>query len=229
MKLPDYLKFQGRKSVPVIITGEAAECGLACLAMVATYYGYDVDLNILRQRFKISLAGLTLRGVMSLAEQIGLSGRALRLELSALAQLKVPAVIHWDFNHFVVLKSVGPKNVTIHDPARGAVTYTRAEFSDHFTGVALELAPAGNFEVAKAKSKVMLTSLWTRMPGAWETILRDCEAALRLGLGLRELIFATTAPDDAKAKMPPLRSNKRWRRRERHCWSRCTVGGLSKI
>jgi ATP-binding cassette, subfamily B, bacterial CvaB/MchF/RaxB len=75
------LSFSRRRQLPLILASEAAECGLACIAMIARYHGHDVDLNGLRQRFALSLSGMSLRSLMGLADQLGLSSRPLRVEL----------------------------------------------------------------------------------------------------------------------------------------------------
>jgi ATP-binding cassette subfamily B protein RaxB len=94
----------GRRSLPVITASEAAECGLACMAMISRYHGHDVDLNGLRQRYALSLAGASLKSLMGIADQLGFSTRALKVELAALRKVHLPAIVHWDLNHFVVLK-----------------------------------------------------------------------------------------------------------------------------
>src|SRR5215467_2463894 len=111
------LNFGGRPRLPVVLASEAAECGLACMTMIARYHGHDVDLNGLRQRFALSLAGMSLRSLMTLADQMGFSTRPLRVELSALGRVQMPAILHWDLNHFVVLRSINAKAAVIHDPA----------------------------------------------------------------------------------------------------------------
>ena len=97
------LNFTGRRTVPVVLQTEAAECGLACLAMVAALYGHRSDLASLRNRFPISLKGATLAHLVQIAHRLDLGARALKLELSDIYQLSLPAVLHWDLNHFVVL------------------------------------------------------------------------------------------------------------------------------
>ena len=166
------LNFTGRRRLPEIRAAEAAECGLACMAMVGRYHGHDIDLNGLRQRFSLSLTGATLRNLMQLAEQLTLAPRALRVGLQALKDVKLPAILHWDLNHFVVLKSVSARKAVIHDPARGARTLTMQELSDHFTGVVLELSPAGNFEKAQARMPVRLSSLWSRVEGMGSAVFQ---------------------------------------------------------
>src|SRR3569833_1653562 len=103
------LTFVTRGHLPVIQLAEAAECGLACLAMVASYFGFCVDLNTLRRRYPASLNGVTLRALIQVASHLHLLGRPLRFELAHLRQLKLPAILHWDLSHFVVLKSVTRK------------------------------------------------------------------------------------------------------------------------
>lgn len=186
MRLPSELNFSRRRRLPIIQGAEAAECGLACMAMVARYHGHDVDLNGLRQRFSLSMSGATLRSLMGLAEPLGLAARALRVEMSALGKVRTPAVLHWDLNHFVVLKSVGGGKAMVHDPAMGARTYALDAFSNHFTGVVLELTPADTFEKVVARAPIKLTSLWSRMTGFWSAFFQ----ILGLSLALQVAVFA---------------------------------------
>ena len=135
-----------RRGVPDIRQAEAAECGLACLAMIAAYHGQRLDLATLRRRYPVSLKGMTLGGVIEAAERMGLSGRPLRLEPISLTRLRLPAILHWDLSHFVVLKRVARNGqIVIHDPARGERRLHAMEVSKHFTGVALEVSPAAGF------------------------------------------------------------------------------------
>ncbi len=150
---------------PLILQSEAAECGLACLAMVAGAHGLDTDLPTLRQRFSLSLKGVTLAGVVRMAEALQLNSRALRAELDELPQLQLPCILHWDLNHFVVLVALRGDEALIHDPARGVRRVKRAELSRHFTGVALELMPAPGFRPAQAKRHVTLRQLMGPVSG----------------------------------------------------------------
>jgi len=180
------LNFSRRRRLPVIQGAEAAECGLVCLAMIARWHGHDVDLNGLRQRFSLSMAGATLRSIMGMADQLGLAPRALRVELTALDKVQTPAILHWDLNHFVVLKSVRRGKAVIHDPAAGARTYSLDDLSSHFTGVVLELAASANFEKVSARVPVSLTSLWSKMTGLWPALFQ----ILGLSLALQAAAFA---------------------------------------
>lgn len=179
------LNFSGRRRLPVIQGAEAAECGLACMAMIASYHGHDVDLNGLRQRFSLSIAGATLRSLMQFADELGFSARALRIDLDRLGQVQTPAILHWDLRHFVVLKSVSKGRAVIHDPARGVRTLSLDEVSRSFTGVVLELTPATSFERVTARRPIQLNSLWSRMVGFWPAFLQ----ILGLSVALQVVAF----------------------------------------
>ncbi|MBN9276292.1 MAG: peptidase domain-containing ABC transporter, partial [Hyphomicrobium sp.] len=169
MSILDELHFGGRR-LPVITASEAAECGLACIAMISRYHGHDVDLNGLRQRYALSLAGASLKSLMEITDKLGFSTRALRVELGALDKVRLPAIVHWDLNHFVVLKSVGRRKLVVHDPALGVRVFSPEEFSKHFTGVVLELARAETFEPVSARMPMKLSMLWSRMTGWWPAL-----------------------------------------------------------
>ena len=109
----ELLNFSGLRRLPMIYQTEAMECGLASMAMVAKYHGHDIDLNGLRQRFPVSLKGATLTQLMHMANQLELGPRALRLDIEDLSNLQTPAILHWDLNHFVVLKKVFQKVLSL--------------------------------------------------------------------------------------------------------------------
>jgi ATP-binding cassette subfamily B protein RaxB len=153
------LNLTGRRRLPLIRQSEAAECGLACVAMVAAYHGLDVDLATLRRRFAISLKGITLASLMDIAAALGLGTRALRVELEEVRNLRVPAILHWDFNHFVVLRQVRGTKIELHDPATGARTLSLQRASAGFTGVALELIPTVSFERKRERHTLRLAAL----------------------------------------------------------------------
>jgi ATP-binding cassette, subfamily B, bacterial CvaB/MchF/RaxB len=165
MSVLEQLNLSRAPRLPLVLASEVAECGLACITMIARFHGHDIDLNSLRQRFALSLSGMSLRSLMGLADQLGLSSRPLRVELSALSKVKAPAILHWDLSHYVVLQSVTSRSVVIHDPAIGVRKLPLGEVSKHFTGVVLELSPAANFRVVHARAPVRLSSLWSQMTG----------------------------------------------------------------
>jgi len=164
------LDFGVRSRLPLVIQAEAAECGLACLAMIASYHGHRIDLGTLRRRHPVSLKGVTLRGLIQVANQLHLACRPLRFELDHLRQLRLPAIVHWDLNHFVVLKAVKHKGIVIHDPASGEKSYLIAEASKHLTGIALELSPMGDFAPKNESARLPMGIFWGQMPGIPSTL-----------------------------------------------------------
>ncbi|HHU9234896.1 TPA: cysteine peptidase family C39 domain-containing protein, partial [Escherichia coli] len=100
------INWKVRKQLPVIRQTESAECGLACLAMIACWHGLKTDLSTLRERFNIGIQGMTLQRLIECAASIHLSSRAVRLEPEDLRCLNLPSILHWDMNHFVVLHKV---------------------------------------------------------------------------------------------------------------------------
>ncbi|MDQ7098785.1 MULTISPECIES: peptidase domain-containing ABC transporter [unclassified Serratia (in: enterobacteria)] len=148
-----------RRRVPVIHQTEASECGLACLAMICGHYGKNVDLISLRQQFNLSARGATLASAQGIATQLGMMTRALSLDLDEIGALKKPCILHWDFNHFVVLVSVRRQRIIIHDPARGRRSIGLSEISQHFTGVALEVWPGSHFTAQTIRNRISLSAL----------------------------------------------------------------------
>jgi ATP-binding cassette, subfamily B, bacterial CvaB/MchF/RaxB len=170
MNLLDRLEIGLGHRLPVRLQTEAAECGLACLAMIASYYGGPSEVAELRRRVAVSLKGANLKDLMSMADTLGFAARPVRLELDELPLLKTPCILHWDLNHFVVLKRIASDHILIHDPAMGARRIPLPVVSRHFTGVALELAPLGGFEPARSAPRVGLRSLLGHMVGIKRTL-----------------------------------------------------------
>jgi ATP-binding cassette subfamily B protein RaxB len=140
-----YLRFARWSRLPLVRQAEAAECGLACLAMIAGWHGLDIDLTTLRRRCPISLKGTTLEDLIANASALNFSHRALRTEPINFIQLRLPCILHWEFNHFVVLARVGRRHMVIYDPAVGERRIPWRELGESFTGVALELQPSTDF------------------------------------------------------------------------------------
>lgn len=157
----------GGAALPVVLQSENSECGLACLVMVLHHHGLRTDLDTLRRRRGSSRQGLTLKSLMHIADLERLACRPLRLEPEELHRLQLPAILHWDLNHFVVLKSVSGTRVVLHDPAVGEVRMALAELGRHFTGVALELLPAPGFETRDEARQLRLRDLWSHTQGLW--------------------------------------------------------------
>ena len=182
------LRFSGHRSVPVMLQTEAAECGLACLAMVADFHGYRSDLASLRRQFSISMKGATLNQLMQIAAQLKFSARPLKVELEQIDKLSTPAILHWDFNHFVVLTQVRNGQITIHDPARGARQLSVSEASKHFTGVALELEPTQEFKPQEQRQQIRLAQLIGKLSGAKRALAQVFALAAALE------VFAIVSP-----------------------------------
>ena len=142
----------GRRRTTMVLQTEAAECGLACLVMVAAHHGLKTDLATLRKRHPLSLKGATMVDLLRIGQHMQLTARPLRAEMEHLTGLQLPCILHWDLNHFVVLTEIktrlgGGLRAVIHDPAQGVRELGFAEVSKHFTGVVLELTPGSGFEV----------------------------------------------------------------------------------
>lgn len=170
MSLLDRLDLGFARKTPLILQTEAAECGLASLAMVSGFHGQSYDLTQLRRRFGSSLKGVTLKDIVQLGEKIGFASRPLRLELDELHRLKTPCILHWDLNHFVVLVKVTQTHITIHDPAIGVRRLPMAEVSRSFTGVALELTPTEEFRKNTPPTRVKITQLFGQFVGLKRTM-----------------------------------------------------------
>ena len=166
------MSWVGRKTLPVVLQTEATECGLACLVMIARYHGHDIDLNALRKTASVSLKGASLKQVMQTAGRLYLSSRPLRVELEQIHKIQTPAILHWDLNHFIVLKKVVGNKVYFIDPGRGLRVMALEKVSDHFSGVALELTPAADFNTLQDRLKPKLSHLWGKMRGLWRALFQ---------------------------------------------------------
>ena len=166
----------------LVLQSEAAECGLACLVMVAASHGLVTDLADLRRRFPLSLKGATLGQLMACARSMGLAGRPLRLDLEELRELARPCILHWDLNHFVVLVKASRSHVVVLDPAVGERRLTLQQASSHFTGVALELSPTADFEPKRLAPRLKLGSLTGRVRGLKRSLAQIFAVALVLEL-----------------------------------------------
>jgi ATP-binding cassette subfamily B protein RaxB len=174
--------------VTPLLQSESSECGLACLVMVANAHRLQLDLSEVRRRFAVSLKGATLQQLITHASQLQFNSRPLRLELDELAQLQLPCILHWDLNHFVVLKRVGRNNITILDPAVGERKLLPAEVSRHFTGVALELTPNADFKPADQRQRVALSAFTGKVLGLKRSLFQIFVVAVVLEL------FAIASP-----------------------------------
>jgi len=151
--------------LPVILQTEMTECGLACLAMISRYHGHDIDLNVLRRKHLVSMTGASLKSVIAIADGLQLSSRPLRLDMDHLEKLQLPAMLHWDLNHYVVLKSIKGGQAEIIDPGVGLRKMSLSRLSNHFTGIAVEFTPQADFKAVQARIKPRISLLWDRLIG----------------------------------------------------------------
>jgi ATP-binding cassette subfamily B protein RaxB len=186
--LPRCLAVDEFSKVRKLVQSEAAECGLVALVMVLRANGHETSLLELRRRFYVSLKGAKLSRLIDIAQQLGFSTRPLRLDMEDLGKLKLPCILHWDLNHFVVLAKVGKSKITILDPAVGERKLSLAEVSDHFTGVALELTPTAEFKPQNAAPAVTARQLTGPVRGLWRALAQ----ILLLSVALQ--VFVVLAP-----------------------------------
>lgn len=177
----------GAPRLPIIRQTAATECGLTCIAMVANYLGVGADLVALRRRHPTSLKGATLKNITVICDTLRLSTRAVTCRVSELRRLRTPCLLHWGFNHFVVLKSAHSDHLVIHDPARGVVKDSYKLAEDAFTGVALEISRGPGFKKSRQSPRLTLGAMLT-LDAA---IVRKLSAGLLLALICEMLVLAS--------------------------------------
>lgn len=186
------LDFSLRRSVPLILQSEISECGLASMAMIASYHGHKVDMSAMRKRFTAGLKGMHVQDLINLGDQMGLASRALQCSLEEVDQLRFPCILHWNMNHFVVLTKVVKRGVSqryfINDPATGKRELNQQEFSNHFTGICLELSPTSGFEAKIEETRMKFYQLWSRMTGLKSGLVK------LVGLSLVLQVYAILNP-----------------------------------
>jgi len=155
--------------------------------MIASYHGHRTDLAAMRMRLAPSMKGVTLQHIAAIAQSMKLSPRGVQAPLEALDKLRLPAILHWDMNHFVVLTGADGRRITVLDPARGKRVLPLTEASRHYTGVAMELTPAEGFAAGRARAhhRWQLLAAAGGMGGPIAQVLL-------LSLALE--VFAVTAP-----------------------------------
>ncbi|KTC86663.1 peptidase domain-containing ABC transporter [Legionella brunensis] len=171
MELSLKLSRSEKNKLPVIRQDQISECGHACVVMISNFYGHDIDLFSLRELDTPSLNGGTMLDLVKLLERLKLKSRALRVDIEELGKVRCPAILHWDMNHFVVLKYVGHNYVVIHDPATGRRKILMSELSSSFTGIALEVEKNDEFKNIHLCNRLKLVNLFKNVKGIKSSLL----------------------------------------------------------
>lgn len=166
------INFSMKNKVPVIIQSESTECGNACLSMICGFYGKDIDLFNFRNRYGSTSQGATLNVLAAIAQKAGLKTRALSLDIAEIKELRLPCILHWSLNHFVVLVAIKGKRFIIHDPALGRRVVHLQELSENFSGIALEAWPDSDFRQEKQRSRLKLLDLMHNMVGLKSALIK---------------------------------------------------------
>lgn len=128
-----------RSPIMPVLQGANTDCGIACATMIVNCFGADTTLREMRRRYSASVRGTTLRQLVGIFDDCGLVSRPLRVGLQDLSKLQCPAILHWDFDHYVVLEKCAGKYAHVVDPKVGRRRLSLAQLSDHLTGVAIEV------------------------------------------------------------------------------------------
>lgn len=162
---------KGYAKVPVVMQMEGLECGAASLAMVLAYYGKWLPLEQVRADCGVSRDGSSAKNILLAARNYGMSAQGYRFEPDDVKKEgQFPCIIHWEFNHFVVLDGFKKNGAVINDPARGNVTVSMEEFDKAFTGICLMFEPTKDFEPS-GKPKSMIGFAKRRLQGTTAAFL----------------------------------------------------------
>jgi len=137
---------------PDIRQHDATDCGAACLAMITAYHGHPVGVARLRDLANVDADGCSMWSLARAAETLGFHARGLQLDFEALSGIQVPAIVHWEGFHYIVLYKVARGHVVVSDPAMGRRRISKAEFLAGWTGKALELVPTRNLTLLEART-----------------------------------------------------------------------------
>lgn len=143
----------------IFYQNENTECALACIAMISNHYGLNLELTTLRSRFPISMKGTNIKNIIDILNELNLESRALKCEMTDVRFLRLPVILHWDMVHFVILMERKSNKYIIADPNFGIMKFTEKEFSEHYTGIALEVWPGPHFEKKSEKNKLKISRL----------------------------------------------------------------------
>lgn len=194
-KSTSVLKNTPRKRTPTVLQMEAVECGAAALSMVLRYYGKYVSLEELRVACGVSRDGTKASNILKAARKYGLQAKGFSKQPGDLCDLPLPAIVFWNFNHFVVVEGMRPGKVYLNDPAEGPRVVSEAEFEKSFTGVVLVFEPGPTFERSGSPPK-MGAALRNRLRGSETGLLYVVLVSFGLAVtGLAVPVFAKVFVD----------------------------------
>ncbi len=146
------------RRIPVLYQMSAVECGAACLAMILSYYGRKTSVSEVRDRCNVGRDGLSALDIVKAARLYGMRVRAVALQENDFRLVTLPAIVHWEFNHFLIVERWTPTHVDLVDPALGRRRVTIAEFDNSFTGIVMMLEPGVQFDRNSAARHLRLRS-----------------------------------------------------------------------
>ncbi|OGV32382.1 MAG: hypothetical protein A3E88_05870 [Legionellales bacterium RIFCSPHIGHO2_12_FULL_35_11] len=159
------LKFTKNKKLSMILQDQVTECGHACIAMISLYFGHQIGLPEIRKINSPSSHGVSFKQIINIFNKLNITTRALKVPINEIQYIKTPAILHWNMNHFVVLKKVAKNAITIHDPAFGVRTCGLEEFKNSFTGFVLEVEIPIDFQAIAIKKNISLFRIIKSVPG----------------------------------------------------------------
>ncbi|MEV0388665.1 cysteine peptidase family C39 domain-containing protein [Nonomuraea sp. NPDC050643] len=190
------------RRVPVVLQNTETECGAACLVMVLCHHGHRTSLLQVSERLQVGRDGLSAKAIVDGAREHGLKARAFSLSPEDLARVPLPAVAHWEFDHFLVVERWSPDRVDVVDPAQGRRRLTAEEFGAGFTGVLMVFEPGEGFQrgsssMASAWRREFFRTLFRRRRGLLAQIVAASLLLQLLGLALplfSRLLIDTIVP-----------------------------------
>ena len=129
-----------------VYQSESSDCGFAAIAMILNFYGLNIKLSDLRNHLRDRPYGISAREIIYLSNKYDINSRALRIDLADLTKIKLPAILHWNMNHYVVLERIQSGEATIYDPAYGKRVVKQKELNESFTGICFEFSPSPNIK-----------------------------------------------------------------------------------
>lgn len=196
------------RKVPVLLQMSLVECGAACLAMILGYYGRLTSISEIRERCGPTRDGLTALAIVNAARSYGLRVRPITMKEHNLQHVSLPAIIHWEFNHFLVLERWSPSSVQVVDPARGRLRLSMEEFEAGFTGIIIMLEPGTQFQKRSRRGINLLSYVNSYLRQAPLALLQVLGASLLLQLAglvtplLTEVVVDHILPLQLRSVLP---------------------------